>query len=91
MQNAVVNQLTASGEQITLYNSAEHQTPEAQQALLLNQAVTDALAAHVVFMDITTFAGRLPHQAAQPETYTLAEAVQALAPGSDADYALFTT
>jgi hypothetical protein len=41
-------------------------------------------------MDITTFAGPLPHVTAKNrQAYTLGEAVRALAPGIEADYAVF--
>jgi hypothetical protein len=91
LMNALMSELAESGERAVLYNAAEHQTEGAQQALLLNQAVTDALAAHVIFMDISTFAGRLPHQQTQPETYTLGQSVRDFAPETEADYALFLT
>lgn len=85
-------ELAESGENVSLYDASVHASPEAEQALLLNQAVTDALAAHVVFMDVMSFAGPLPHVTAENrETYTLGESVRALAPGVEADYALFMT
>lgn len=91
LMSALMSELAESGERAALYNAAEYQTEAAQQALLLNQAVTDALAAHVIFMDISTFAGRLPHQQSQPETYTLGQSVRDFAPETEADYALFLT
>jgi hypothetical protein len=93
LMQALQAELAESGERVTTYDAGLHAaTPEAEQALLLNEAVTDALAAHVVFMDISTFAGPLPHVTAENrETYTLGESVRALAPGVEADYALFVT
>ncbi len=88
---AVQSQLLQSGERASVYDASEL-SREAQQTLLLNQAITDALAAHVVFMDITTFAGPLPHVTAENRVpYTLGESVRALAPNAQADYALFLT
>ncbi len=86
---ALQRELSEGGELATLFDAAQA-TPEAEQALLLNQAVTDALAAHVVFMDVSTFAGPLPHMTAENrEPYTLGDSVRALAPGIEADYAVF--
>ncbi|HVK79890.1 MAG TPA: hypothetical protein VM915_04695 [Verrucomicrobiae bacterium] len=89
---ALQTELSQTGERATIYDVNLHGSPDSEQALLLNEAVTDALAAHVVFMDIATFAGPLPHVTAESrETYTLGESVRALAPGAEADYALFMT
>lgn len=89
LTEALVSQLQASGERVTVYDAA-NETPEVQQALLLQEAVTDALAAHVVFIG-PGFMGQLPHQRTQPETYSLADTVGVLAPNAEADYAMFLT
>lgn len=86
---ALLRELAESGETVTLYDSAEP-TEAAHQALLLNQAVTDAFAAHVVFMD-ASFVGALPHQSRQREIYTLGASVRDLTPNTQAQYALFLT
>jgi hypothetical protein len=90
LMHALLSELAESGERVTLYDAA-HQTEAGQQALLLNQAVTDAFAAHVVFMDASAFVGPLPHQRNQREIYTLGESARAFAPNTDAQYALFLT
>lgn len=88
---ALRQELAESGETVVLFDPNAEQSEETQQALLLHQAVTSSLAAHVVFVDIAAFAGALPHQSTQREIYTLGDSVRHLAPGQDADYALFLT
>jgi hypothetical protein len=91
LTSALMTQLSGVGVQAASYNAAAPESIDTQQAVLLNQAVTNALAAHVAFIDPGSFMGNLPHQKIQPETYTLAETAQQLSPGSTADYAMFLT
>lgn len=88
---ALQTQLQGSGETVIMHDQNASESPETQQAVLLQEAVTDALTAHVMMLSPATYHGALPHQKDQRETYTLGQTVRQLAPGVSADYALFTT
>jgi hypothetical protein len=89
---ALKEELAASGETVIEFNPEDRaDDAELQQALLLHRAVANALAAHVVKISPTSFAGQLPHQSSRRETYTLGEGVREIAEGVEADYALFMT
>jgi hypothetical protein len=89
---ALKAELARSGETVVEFNPAEHQDDaEMQQALLLQQAVTNAFSAHVVMISPMTWGGPLPHQKDRRESYTMGESVRELSEGVEADYALFMT
>ena len=91
LTTALSAELQSTGETLIMHDAAAALSPEAQQAVLLTDAVTDALTSHVMMLDPMSYRGPLPHQKDQRETYTLGETVRQLAPGVEADYALFTT
>jgi hypothetical protein len=91
LMRALAAELAASGETVVMYAPGDTPSADAQQTLLLQEAVTDALAAHVVFMDMYSFQGVLPHKGEEVFPYTLGDSVRALAPEGQADYALFMT
>lgn len=84
-------QLEAGNETVLTFEADEGEAEAVRQLLLLNQAVTDAMMTHTVFVDPQTYAGPLPHKEPRELDYTLGESVAALTGEDAADYALFLT
>ncbi len=88
---ALIRQLEAGGETVSVYPPDKNLSEAGEQALLLNQAVSSAMMTHAVQVDPQRFAGRLPHKQAGELDYSLGEAAAALAGGQQVDYFLFLT